>query len=234
MDKILNKIYYHPSKGYCSAQNLYLQAIKIKPSITFKGVQKWLAGQPTYTLHKTARKKYSRNKYLVSGIDEQWQLDLADLSSLQKHNDGYKFILTCIDIFSKYAWAIPVKSKSSANVSEAFKSILKQSKRKPFRVQTDKGTEFLNKEFQKLLKENDINFFTTNTETKCAVVERFNRTLKEKMFKYFTKNNTHRYINVLPQFLHAYNNVKHRTIGMPPAKVSADNELDILQKVFRL
>jgi hypothetical protein len=234
MDSTLSKIYYDAEQGYCSAQQLYLQAIKKNPAITFKGVQKWLSGQSAYTVHKPARRNYSRNRVLVSGIDEQWQLDLADLSSLQKYNDGYKFILTCIDIFSKYAWAVPLKNKSATTVCDAFESVLKSSNRKPFRVQTDKGTEFLNKDFQKLLKKNDIHFFTTNTETKCCVVERFNRTLKEKMFKYFTAKNTFKYIDVLPQFLLAYNNSPHRTIGMPPSEVSYENEHDILQKVFRL
>jgi transposase InsO family protein len=233
MSETLNEIYHNPNTGYCSVKNLFDQAIKVDPKITLRQVKDWLAGQATYTLHRQARRRYVRNKVLVGGIDEQWQMDLADLSNLQKQNDGFKFILTCIDVFSKYAWAIPLKNKTSSAVTAAFDIILKNG-RKPFRLQTDKGTEFLNKDFQKFLKNMHIHFFTTNSETKCAIVERFNRTLKDRMFKYFTENNTNRYVNVLPQLLNAYNNSPHRTIGMPPANVSIKNENFILNKVFRV
>lgn len=233
MYETLSKIYFNPETGYCSVKNLFEQAAKVSPGITLQQVKTWLSGQSTYTLHKQARRHYTRNKVLVGGIDEQWQMDLADLSNLQKHNGGYKFVLTCIDVFSKYAWAVPLKNKSSSVVTEAFDLILKNG-REPFRLQTDKGKEFLNKDFQTFLKKMHINFFTTNSETKCAIVERFNRTLKDRMFKYFTQNNTYNYVDVLPLLLTAYNNSHHRTIGMPPASVSLENENEILNKVFRV
>jgi hypothetical protein len=87
MSETLNEIYHNPNTGYCSVKNLFDQAIKVDPKITLRQVKDWLAGQATYTLHRQARRRYVRNKVLVGGIDEQWQMDLADLSNLHKQNE---------------------------------------------------------------------------------------------------------------------------------------------------
>jgi transposase InsO family protein len=114
----------------------------------------------------------------VYGIDHQWQADLMDLGKLASYNKGFKYLLTCIDVLSRYAWVVPLKDKTANALKEAFRVIFKSGWR-PIRLQTDKGTEFTNRVFQKFLKENDAHFFTTyNEETKASIVERFNRTLK--------------------------------------------------------
>ena len=208
MEKFLNKLYYDSSTGYTGLDQLYSRAREIKPKIKKSSIKIWLEKQPTYTLHKPARRRYSRNKIIVSGIDEQFQADLVDLQSLQEHNDGFKYLLTCIDVFSKMAWAIPLKSKVSKNIITAFQEIF-SSGRKPYKLQTDAGTEFVNKEVQKYLKSEFIDFFVTKSETKASVVERFNRTLKERMWRYFTKNNSYRYLDILPNMLENYNNSYH-------------------------
>jgi len=107
---------------------------------------------------------------LVSGIDEQWAIYLVDLQSLAKYYDGYKYILNCIDIFSKYAWSVPVKNKSESSIVDAFQSISAQG-RSPQKVQSDAGKEFINESFQKLLKQNNMELFTTNSEIKACVIE---------------------------------------------------------------
>ena len=157
------------------------------------------------------------------GVDNQWQSDLVDMSHLSKFNQGYNYILTTIDIFSKYAWAVPLKNKTGQALVEAYRQIFSLG-RVPQKLQTDKGTEFINRGVQALLKEYDVKFFTTNNETKASVVERFNRTLKTKMWKYFTSQNTHRYIDILPDLMEAYNNSFHRSIKTKPSQVSRENE----------
>src|SRR6218665_2678621 len=112
---------------------------------------------------------------------------------LQLNNDPLEkavlYLLTCLDVFSKHAWVVPLKSKTGAALTVAFSSMLHD--RHPAHLQTDKGTEFLNKQFQFILRKNDIRFYTTeNSDTKASVVERFNRTFK-KMWKYFTYKNSH-------------------------------------------
>lgn len=225
----MESIYYNTKTGYTGADNLKKQTKSSK----FQ-VKKWLEKQQTYTLHKPCRKVFPRNKVLVSTIDEQWQMDLADLSAINEYNEGYKYLLNCIDIFSKYAWSIPVKTKSGESITNAFQSLLESTPRRPQKIQTDAGKEFLNKKFQDLLRHNDISFFTTNSEMKASVVERFNRTLKERMWRYFTHKNTYKYIDILQDLMSAYNNSKHRTIGMKPIEVNESNASQILKRAYQV
>ena len=174
----------------------------------------------TYTRHKDTKRKFERNRVVVGTIDQQWQIDLMDMQNVQKQNKKYKYILTVIDVFSKYGWAIPSKSKTGHDISAAFKIVL-ASGRKPKYVQSDKGKEFLNKIFQTLLKDANITFFTTeNDDIKAGIVERFNRTLKEKIWRYFTHANTYKYLDVLSDIVLSYNNTIHRSLNMAPIKVS--------------
>ena len=105
--------------------------------------------QDAYTLHKPVRKHFKRRITFTTGIDDLWQADLVDLSSISKYNDAYKFLLTVIDVFSKVAWAVPLKNKSGQTLTEAFSKLFQE--RKPAHLQTDKGTEFLNGSVQKLI-----------------------------------------------------------------------------------
>ena len=142
-------------------------------------------------------------------IDDQWQADLCDMTSKAEYNDGYTFILTCIDCFSKYAWAIPIMSKHADEILRALKLIIKTSGRKPKRLQTDKGKEFLNSKVQSFLREHGIQLFTTESEKKASIVECFNRTMKGRTYKYFRANNTYRYIDVLQSLVDGYSTSKH-------------------------
>ena len=146
--------------------------------ITRSQVITWLQKQPGYTLHRPARRQFRRSKVFVNGLDDQCQADLVDLQSLRRWNHGYKYLLTCIDILSKYAWVVPLKTKTGSALVEAFTTIFKQG-RKPDKLQTDAGTEFKNKTFQTFLKQRDVHHFVTYNETKAQIVERFNRTLKQ-------------------------------------------------------
>lgn len=233
MEKVLSDLYYNVRTGYSNPVTLYRAAKRKNPKVSQKDVEKWLSAQNAYTLHKPARRRYKRNKIIVSCIDDLWQVDLADMSNIANHNDGFKYILTCIDCFSKHSWAVPTKTKGSLNVTDAMKTILNEG-RVPYKLQSDRGKEFLNKDFQNLLKVHEIEYFTTNNETKCSIVERFNRTLKEKMYKYFTHSNSYRYVDVLDDLLYNYNHSKHRTIGYAPSDVDESNENEIYDKVFQL
>ena len=153
--------------------------------------------QDAYTLHKPSRIHFKRRKTLSRGIDDLWQADLADVSSLSKYNDSYRYLLTCIDVFSKKARVVPLKNKTGVALREAFATMIKDVK--PKLLQTDKGTEFPNWAFQQFLKDNEIRHYTSeNEDIKCSVVERWNRTLKTKMWRYFTYASTLRDVDVLP------------------------------------
>jgi len=142
-------------------------------------------------------------------------------------------MLNVIDVFSKYAWSIPLKDKRGLTVVEAFKQIVKQSGRVPKHIWVDQGKEFYNKNMDAWLQENNIIRYSTHGEHKSAVVERFNRTLKEIMWKRFTAENTRKWIDMLGKLVHDYNNRRHSTIGMSPTKGSLkENEMKSFTKHY--
>ena len=111
------------------------------------------------------------------------------MKNLSRYNKGVKYLLTVVDVLSKYAWVVPMKNKTGAEQKRAFESILKEG-RKPLRLQTDKGGEFHNKSLQEYLKQQKINRFNTQSDTKASVVERFNKTLKQRLYRALTANAT--------------------------------------------
>ena len=234
VDKLLHKLYYDPksSSAYTSVGNVYRVARKQDPTIKRRDVDQWFRGQLTATLHKPSRTSFARNQVIVMSIDDQWQADLCDMSSIAEVNDGYTFILTCIDCFSKYAWAIPLKSKHATEILRAFKEILGKSGRKPKRLQTDKGKEFLNQKVQSFLKQRKIQLFVSESEKKASIVERFNRTMKGRTYKYFTAKNTYRYVDVLQNLVDGYNSSYHRSIKMRPINVQKRHQVQIRQRLY--
>ena len=234
MDKILSELYYSFDSpvAFGGKQSLFKEAKKRKIKIKIKDVEKWLRSQPSYTLHKPVRINPKTRKVLVFEKDESWQIDLVDLTKLSKMNDGYKFLLVAIDVFSKYVWIEPMKSKSAVEVEKALSKIFLESKRKPQTIQTDKGKEFLNRLVEELLKRHGIKLYTTFSERKASVVERVNRTIKGIMFKYFTKTNTRRYIDVLQNIVTRYNNSYHRSIKMKPNQVTVENSPRVWMNLY--
>ena len=170
-------------------------------------------------LHKSKRKNYPRRKIIVNHIDEIFAADLVEMQKFAKLNKGYRYLLTCIDIFSKFAWVIPLKDKKGITIKNALEKIF--NKRKPKFLWTDNGKEFYNKQVQDLLNENNIKLYSTNnSEIKSAVIERFNRTFKNMMYKKFTENNNTIFYNILDELVNNYNNKHHSTIKMCPIEGS--------------
>ena len=151
---------------------------------------------------------------------------------LRKDNKGLNYILTCIDVFSKMAFAEPIKNKTSVCVIPAFERIFKSSGL-PLKIQSDKGKEFLNKNVQQFFKDKGIHHFTTENETtKAAICERFNRTLLNRLYRYFTFKKTRRYVEVLPKLVSAYNRSYHRSIKRRPIDVSSANQEEVWQTLY--
>lgn len=220
MNEALKSIYYdikNPA-GFSSIAKLSKAS-----GYSQKEVKEWLKSQPTYTLHRQVRKRYPSRKYIVHEIDEQWQADLADVSLLAKQNNGYRFLLCVVDIFSRFAWVKPLRTKSGKEVAAAFKEIFDEG-RIPKRIQTDQGKEFENRDVLGLFSTYNIELFSVKSAYKAAIVERFNRTLKSKLWKYFTMSTKQRWTDVLQDVVTSYNNSVHRTLGRKPADVSAENE----------
>ena len=170
---------------------------------------------------------------MSKGIADLYQADLADLTNISRYNDSHRFLLTIIDVFSKKAWVAALPTKSGQNVTEAFEKVLSSGAPKCAMLQTDRGKEFLNEKFQSMLRRHNIHFYTSdNYEIKASVVERFNRTLKTKMYKYFTYKNTLRYIDVLQDLVDSYNATRHSTIKMAPNDVNEANEQLVRSRLY--
>jgi transposase InsO family protein len=233
-DRLL-QIYYDTkgSGSYGGVNRVLREAARQGLKVSKTRASEILADELAYSLHKPARRTFKRNLTYVSGPDKQWQADLADMQDIAAANGGMKYLLTCIDVFSKYAWVVPIKTKGAQSMVEAFGTLFQQANgRKPMRLQTDKGTEFMCKPVQALLKAKGIQHFVSNSDKKAAVVERFNRTIKSRIWTYFTAKKTKRYVDVLQDFVNAYNTSKHRSIGMEPAKVRAKHTNEIWRRLY--
>ena len=157
-------------------------------------------------LHKPIIRKFNKRKVYSSFKDNIWGADLADMQLLSKFNKGIKYLLCVNDLFSKYAFVVPLKDKKGISIANAFQSILNKSKRKPNKIRVDKGSEFYNASFKKWLQDNDIIMYSTNNEGKSVVAERFIRTLKSKIYKYMTSISKNVYIDKLNAIVNKYNN----------------------------
>ena len=229
--EILERLYYESSRpsAFAGAEKL-LHATR-KKKIKRNVVTEWLESQDAYNRHKLVRRRFQRRSYNVKNIDDLWEADLMDLRTLKSYNDQYSYLLIVVDVLSKYSWCETIFDKTSKSVSDAFEKILSRSgTRKPICLQTDKGKEFLGNELQRVLKRNNIQFRVARSpDTKAAVAERLIRTIKERMWRFFTYTKTYRYLEVVQKIIDAYNNSKHSAIKMTPASVTLHNA-DIARK----
>jgi transposase InsO family protein len=229
-EKYLHKVYYDPKHAgsFLGPQKLY-DAIRAegKVKISLTKIKKWLKSQQTYTLTRAARRKIKRNTVIVVGLDAQWDADLADMANVSKENDGIRFLLVMIDIFSRFLWVRPLKSKKGEDVAEAIRDIFSEG-RQPKIVRTDKGQEFRAKVVQAMFQEAGVRHrVTQNQEIKANYAERVIKTLKSRIFRYMLEQGDHRYIDQVQNFATSYNASKHRSLGRPPLEVNVDNESEV-------
>lgn len=180
-------------------------------------------------LHAPARRRFRTRAVEVKGVNDLYQADLVEMIPYSRANNGYKYLLTMINCFSKVAYALPLKNKSGPEVANALDAVLSTNRMK--HLQTDQGLEFYNTHVQKLLKKYGINHYSTYSDKKASVVERFNRSLKELMYRKFTEVGNYKWIKILPSLIKQYNERKHRTIGMAPIEVNKRNEHIVKQNI---
>ena len=210
------------AKGTAADKVLRNKAFKIASDQKYDGYQRGLASivykffdkkssesglankentQLANELHKPIIRKSNKRKLHSSFRNNIWSVDLADMQLLSKFTKGFRFLLCVIDIFTKYAWVIPLKDKKGISIVHTFQIILKESNRKPNKIWVDKGSEFYNIPFKKWLRDNNIEMYSTNNEGKSVIAERFIRTLKNKIYKYMTSISKKVYINNLYLYL---------------------------------
>lgn len=185
-------------------------------------------------LHKPVRKNFPRRNTVLKGINDLYQADLVEVIPHSKINKGYKYILTVINCFTKVADALPLSNKTGKHVTNAMEKIIKRDKNKIKHLQTDDGKEYFNQWFGALMKKYKINHYSTNSDKKASIIERFNRTLKGSMYKHFSIKGTYVWYDVLAKLIRDYNNKFHRTIGMKPIDVSKDNEKIVMSRILKM
>ncbi|KAK7576269.1 hypothetical protein V9T40_012555 [Parthenolecanium corni] len=231
-ENYLERLYYNRKNpiGFRGIQPLIDEA---QTTVDKNSVKDWASSQDTYTLFKPVRRKFRRNYYIVTNINDLWESDLVDLQKLQKENNGIKFLLTTIDVFSKKAYVEPLRDKTAHSIIQAFRRIFEESGLRPVNLRTDKGKEFIAKEVQKFFKDNNVNHYTVkNPDVKAAIIERFNRTLKTRMWRYLFHINSYKYIDALTDLVDAYNNSYHTTIKMCPNQVDETNILQVYHNTY--
>ena len=149
-------------------------------------------------LHKPIITKFKRRTIYSRFKDNIWGADLGDMQLINKSNKRFRFLLCVIEIFSKYAWVVPLQNKKGITITNAFQKILEETnRRKPNKICVNKGSEFYNSSFKKWLKDNDIEMYSIHNEGKSVVAERFFRSLKTKIYKYITSISKNEYIDKL-------------------------------------
>jgi transposase InsO family protein len=230
---ILERLYLTPSEtgSLGGIDRLYRQALKHK--ISRETVVEYLQSKEGYTQHKPRKRHFKRRRIISVDVGDQYQIDLADMQKFAQENDGVKYLLTAVDCFSRYAFAIPIKSKNHTEIVEALSKIFKDHGI-PLRIQSDMGGEFTGKIVKTFFRDSGVTFFTTtNDDIKCAMVERFNRTLKERLWLYMTQKNNYRYIDILNDVVYSYNHSIHSATGFPPADVDEEEAMKIRELMLR-
>ena len=183
-------------------------------------------------LHKPVKRNFPKRKVFVKGIDDTWAADLVEMGSLSEWYEGIRYLLMVIDVFSKYGWIRTLKNKRGDTVANAFVSIFNEG-RTPKKLWIDKGREFWNKNVEEVMKKFGVERYSTQNEEKSSVVERWNRTIKERIWKMFSARNEMIYVDKLEEILADYNNTKHGSIGMTPVQASKKvNERKVYAKLY--
>ncbi|KAL3068191.1 hypothetical protein niasHS_016437 [Heterodera schachtii] len=214
------------------AHNPLATVKKKHPKLKRTEFDEFLQRNTTYTLFKPKREKFRRLRTVPTGFMTDVQADLADFQALSRKNSGYRYLLLAVDVLSRRMFGSPVKSKRPADVKRAFEEVFGQMPKLPETLYTDRGLEFVAKPMKEFFAENGIKKYETSSKKKAAVAERAIRTLKTRLYKYFSANNTSAWVDVLPKFLSAINNSVCRATGLRPNEISDVNAREVWKRVY--
>lgn len=221
-ETLMQKLYYNPNTQLTSIKSLY-NAVKQK-GIKYDEVKEFIQSQESNQLFK--KQKRINNYFPIAAKHrfEILQTDLVSMLDLAAANENYKYLLVCIDVFSRLAFVVPLKSKTTTVVNNALEEVFDITE--PHTIDCDVGSEFISHAFKAMLKERgiDVQYVDVQEHNKLGIVDRFVRTLREKINKYLAMHNTTKYISVLPNIVHNYNSSYHSGIKKAPNKVEDDDE----------
>lgn len=189
-------------------------------------IKQWLQNQDVYSMNKAVRRRFKRARVFTGGIRDQYDIDLMDVTFHSKENDGVKYLLVVIDVFTRYAWISPLKNKTSASVLHAFKECFKHLGA-PRKVRTDSGKEFIAHNIQNYLKSLGVVHFVTQGESKSNYVERVIKTFRSLMHRFMKRKRSFRYLDSLESIVSNYNNTPHSSLGnKAPSDINKTNEVE--------
>jgi hypothetical protein len=232
----LKNIYYNPEAiGSFGGVNAFKRGLKLKNiKVENKELSNWLKGQEPYTRYKPRRKKFLRRSIITFREGQVWEADLIDMSNISRYNENYKFLLAVIDDFTKYVFCRTLKTKAGVEIANAFRSIIEESQHPPNYLRTDFGGEFISNHVKNVCKEYGIHiYYCYNTEVKCAIIERWIRSFRTRLARYFEYSRSYRYIDVLKAFIQSYNNSYHRSIQMSPAQAQQANPSQLFKVLHK-
>ena len=238
VNQILSDIYFNPEKAgsFSSPQKLF-KAVKENgnDNVKMNDVNNFLMGIDVYTLHKNVkyktRKLRSQSKIVAPYVKYQADADLADMSYYLKKNNGFRYFLLCIDVFSRFIFTVPLRTKSGDEMVNAFKSIFTKGYIMEI-CRSDGGSEFTNFKVKNLFDENNVKQVIARNMSKASVAERAIQTIKSKLFRYMEYKNSHNWVDVLDKVTLSYNKTYHRVIGMAPSSVTREKEGEIWKRVY--
>ena len=235
MKTVLESLYNDIGKPHAlSTPHKLYEAAKTR-GIKLRDCVSYLNSKNDYTLHKTTRLNYPRNKIIIGGPKRTLVSDLADLKKLSRYNNNVKYLLILIDGFSRYLKVYPLKNKTGILTASKLREGLEDPDFAGVtHLFSDAGSEYTSSHAKQLYKEKRVKQYSThNSEFKTSIAERVIRTLKEKIFRYLTYKNTKRYIDVLPQIVNSYNFSNHRTLNTTPHAVHKNFDKDALERLFQ-
>jgi len=221
---------YHSNEGF-SFGGKHLVYEKY-PNISKKEIDTTLSSSDIYTRYKQYSKPRKYSPVFVRNKRELFQCDLVSFTqnNMVQENDGYKHLFTTIDVFSKMSWVYPIRDKKCETVLLCFKDILQKCGKKPQRVQTDRGTEFICKTFENYFKDQMIYHYLSYSDRKCPVIERFNLTIQQLIYKLMESKSSNRWIDCIQQAMEIYLNRKHTTIKMSPLQAEKPENENLVRK----
>lgn len=229
----LKSKYHDPAfHGSFSGQRRFHEHLKKSGvRISLQKTKDYLKSNDAYTLHKPVNKPKKFRRVYTKHIGYLYQIDLVDMHALEsKGNQGYKWIINCIDTFSKKLWSFKTKDKKGKTITDTLEPLLTTNR--PNKIETDGGKEFYNSHFKKLLRRLNIQLYSISSDRKCSIVERVNRTLKTRMYRSFTARGSHVWYNILDSLVEGYNNSHHRSIKRTPNEVNLGNQDEVRDTLY--